>query len=472
MRATITALVAGFALGAGAADAWAQTLSDGFTYQGVLTDNGQPASGAYDLEFRIFDAEFDGAQVSPDLTLPNQAVADGLVTQVLEFGPGIFNGNRRWLEVRVRAVGGGAFAVLPRQEIRATPNAVFAKTADVSGFAMTSGTTLQEAFDNGASIDTGGAFLTLENTFDAGRVGVFVSDVVGNDALRLFDGAGVEYLYTSRDVDGDAGFLQVSSPGLNSFRVDGNVQGSGSPGVAIFGSASDIVFDSSLGGGASVSLPVAAISARETGEEAGVAFASDQANTTLTSTLSVVESRSITAPAAGFVVAIATAQVFIDHVTGNDSAVNLALGPNPGSFNGAQQARVEIEASLGTDASISRVVTVHDVFSVPVGTSTFYLNASATGAGDDTDVDDRQLTLLYVPTQYGLVAGAPRADDPTGAVEPGPLASSSPVRSAADLAVERKASTAANVARLEAEVAAMRAEMEAMRAAFGRQSPR
>ena len=38
-----------------------------FTYQGRLTDGGSPASGAYDLQFVLFDAAVGGSQVGPIL---------------------------------------------------------------------------------------------------------------------------------------------------------------------------------------------------------------------------------------------------------------------------------------------------------------------------------------------------------------------------------------------------------------------
>ncbi|HYX28133.1 MAG TPA: hypothetical protein VE863_06170, partial [Pyrinomonadaceae bacterium] len=43
-----------------AATAAAQTNT--FTYQGKLQDNGSPASGAYDMQFKIFDTLSGGAQ--------------------------------------------------------------------------------------------------------------------------------------------------------------------------------------------------------------------------------------------------------------------------------------------------------------------------------------------------------------------------------------------------------------------------
>jgi hypothetical protein len=110
----------------------AQTpLGTAFTYQGRLTDGGSPANGSYDLEFKLFDAAVEGAQVGSTVTLTSVGVTGGLFTVSLDFGTGIFAGNRRWLQMGVRPGGmGGAFTtLLPRQELTAGPNAVFALAA-------------------------------------------------------------------------------------------------------------------------------------------------------------------------------------------------------------------------------------------------------------------------------------------------------------------------------------------------------
>jgi hypothetical protein len=37
-----------------------EAVGTGFTYQGFLKEGGSPADGAYDLEFRLYDAESGG----------------------------------------------------------------------------------------------------------------------------------------------------------------------------------------------------------------------------------------------------------------------------------------------------------------------------------------------------------------------------------------------------------------------------
>ncbi len=106
-----------------------------FTYQGLLKEDGDPASGSYDFVFRLYDAPTGGTQIGFDVPVDDWPVADGLFTVQLNFGYGGFNGDDRWLEVRVRpGDSGGSYAVLsPRQELAATPYALYALYAPTAG---------------------------------------------------------------------------------------------------------------------------------------------------------------------------------------------------------------------------------------------------------------------------------------------------------------------------------------------------
>src|SRR5262249_50719791 len=94
--------------------AFAQTTA--FTYQGRLIDGGSPASGTYDLQFKIFDGT--AAQKGPTITLDDVTVTTGVFTVQLDFG-NVFDGNARLLEIGVRpGASTGAFTVLsPRQPL-------------------------------------------------------------------------------------------------------------------------------------------------------------------------------------------------------------------------------------------------------------------------------------------------------------------------------------------------------------------
>jgi len=102
-----------------------------FVYQGRLNDAGNPATGNYDLRFTIYDAVTNGNVVSPVLTNSPTGASNGLFTVNLDFGPGVFTGADRWLDIGVRTNGSAsAFTVLvPRQHVLPVPYAIFANTA-------------------------------------------------------------------------------------------------------------------------------------------------------------------------------------------------------------------------------------------------------------------------------------------------------------------------------------------------------
>ena len=95
-----------------------------FTYQGQLTGDGAPANGDYDFQFTLYDAPIIGYVVAGPITKSPVGVTNGLFTTELDFGPGAFPGEARWLEIQVRPHGGDAWTVLsPLQQVTPTPYA-------------------------------------------------------------------------------------------------------------------------------------------------------------------------------------------------------------------------------------------------------------------------------------------------------------------------------------------------------------
>src|SRR5262245_46704194 len=134
------ALVLPFAIATMAVPARAQVgLGTGFTYQGRLASGGMPANGDFDFEFRLYDDAVAGGQVGSTLPMPAVPVSAGLFTVALDFGVQ-FAGQKRWLEVSVRPVGGPSYSTLaPRQELSAAPNALFALASTTAVSATTAG---------------------------------------------------------------------------------------------------------------------------------------------------------------------------------------------------------------------------------------------------------------------------------------------------------------------------------------------
>src|SRR5438552_1905395 len=70
---------------------WAQSTA--FTYQGKLTDAGNPAQGNYDLQFKLFDTVTvgTGAQQGATLVRTPVAASAGVFTVQLDFGANVFS---------------------------------------------------------------------------------------------------------------------------------------------------------------------------------------------------------------------------------------------------------------------------------------------------------------------------------------------------------------------------------------------
>ena len=83
----------------------AQTSS--FIFQGKLTDSGAAANGAYQFEFKLFDAAANGNQIGQTISNLTATVTTGVFSVNLDFGTSSFNGSARYLEIAVRQNGGG-----------------------------------------------------------------------------------------------------------------------------------------------------------------------------------------------------------------------------------------------------------------------------------------------------------------------------------------------------------------------------
>ena len=135
-----------------------------FTYQGKLTDGTSPASGTYDMQFKLFDMPEGGTQQGTDVTNPTVLVSGGIFTVQLDFGSGVFNGSPRFLEIAVRPAGNNdPHTVLsPRQPVTQTPYAIRSASAATADYALNAsqleGLPSSGFIQNGTSQQTGTNF--------------------------------------------------------------------------------------------------------------------------------------------------------------------------------------------------------------------------------------------------------------------------------------------------------------------------
>ena len=116
----------------------ADQLGTAFTYQGKLASGGQAAKGIYDFRFRIYDLDSGGSPLSAAIEISGLTVSNGLFTASLDFGPGIFNGDARWLEIGVRTHRSpDPYHTLPlRQRLTPAPQALWAQNAGTAAEAV------------------------------------------------------------------------------------------------------------------------------------------------------------------------------------------------------------------------------------------------------------------------------------------------------------------------------------------------
>ena len=132
-----------------------------FTYQGLLRDGSGPVNATCDLQFKLWDAASGGAQVGDTILLEDVLLADGLFTAWLDFGVAAFRGQARYLEVAASCPVGSAFVPLPRQELTASPYALWALGAPWAGLEGVPADLLDGDQD---TTYTPGAGLVLEET--------------------------------------------------------------------------------------------------------------------------------------------------------------------------------------------------------------------------------------------------------------------------------------------------------------------
>ena len=113
---------------------FAEPLGNAFTYQGRLLDNNSAANGYYDMQFKLYDDPnvLVGSPIGPTLTNEDVEVMDGYFIVELDFGAGVFNGQKRYLQTEIRPYDSSDpndyVALSPLQNLTPTPYALYAET--------------------------------------------------------------------------------------------------------------------------------------------------------------------------------------------------------------------------------------------------------------------------------------------------------------------------------------------------------
>ncbi|MFH1690880.1 MAG: hypothetical protein ABIE42_11715 [Candidatus Eisenbacteria bacterium] len=282
-------------------------------------------------------------------------------------------------------------------------------------------------------------------------------------SVEFYEETGSRYAFVEPDFDGVGGYLWIGDgTPAGGFTVDGNYDGGNDARVTISGSSSVSVFNTYGTGNQAVVLPASAVSASEILDEPGAAMNATTATYDLTGPIQSILSRTVIVPAPGYVLAIATLSPRAVHTNGIGSSAVFGVSDNSTAFPFGGLMRVQIPSTAGGGIWFTSL-TVQGLFEVDTagGAYTFHL------LGDEENgswtVFDRNMTLVYLPTSYGLSAGAaaaPRTNQENMTAGPGHALTE------ANFSAERAEAEAFNNARIERELAAMEAEIAGFRASM------
>lgn len=300
-----------------------------------------------------------------------------------------------------------------------------------------------------------GEFQSVTGTGASGSV--FGGNLTGEGGrLELRSEAGSITTLIEPDGSGQGGSMTIMrnnvSPGI---MLDGS---SGTGSSLLMVGTSSVELRSDVSGDASVSLPSGAINPSETNAEAGAASA--KAATTgalgLTTSVAALTSRTIVAPADGYVLAMSSCEVSID-LFNNTTFTTLGLTENPTVLPDNQDINVYLSNTIGNGLYVVPQSNTA-LFPVNAGNNTIYLSGSKNNTTPCT-VRDIQLTLVFIPTAYGTIqtpnAGVAGPEPKDAVATRGPL-------TAGELAAERTESEEFNQLRLATEMRDMQARLVEM----------
>jgi len=360
-------------------------------FQGRLTDaSGNPVTdGAHAVTFRLFDVPSGGTALWTEAATPT--TSGGLFTHLL-----------------------GSIIPLPPTLLQDYDSLYLEIVAD--GQTITPRTRLASVaysrLSGGLEIKDDNSGTVTLRTNPLGTISIY-EDTDGEYRVALGSGTGGE-LY----------LLGGSAPSNVTVQLDANVstggtlllnQEDGTAGVTLSGGstvngstlfmrnaagASTISLDADLTGTGAVLLPTDAISDFEIVDEPGVASDTGAGFLSLTGGVQTLLSRTITAPTSGYALVIGTVAVGFPHINGTSDQGRFGVSDAAGSFPSNQDVFARIDGDVPSGI-FYQAVTVHSLFAIGSGANTFYLlGEEIFGA---VSVSDRQLTVIFFPTAYGIV---------------------------------------------------------------------
>jgi hypothetical protein len=439
----LSALVLGF--GSAHAD-----IPRELAWQGVVLDstNLPLADGVYSFHFSIFTDDVGGDSLwgeSQAVTV-SSGVLNVLLGRLNPIPDSVFAGPARYLQVQFET----QVPYEPRTRVVSVGYSFRTNSVDgalagslegdlaVSGDVSASGINVIPAPEAVNAVGGGSVDLTL--TPDGGR-------------LDIRDELNQGILYLGPDPDGEGGQITVSSnpASTQGITMEGNSDGSGEPRFTMVGSTAGLDFDLKPGGSVSLVLPPGSFSSEQIKDEAGLATGVQPgAIHDIEDDFTTLAAATATFPADGYVMVVAEATFrnnfplsWIDGRLLTDGATAADWYWDGGDFDFWFDQRQSYTYTADVDS----------------GTQTFELQVRQKLG--QVDATDAKVTLIYLPTSYGLVVSSKDmgggASSDTVQVEP-------PQAVSVNVLSERDDAVAANQARIEREVSDMAIRLAELKA--------
>ncbi len=454
MRVVLKVLAAGLVVLALTAGAQADIPQE-LAWQGVVLDsNNVPlADGVYNFHFRIFVDDVGGVALWSETQAVTVAsgVLNVLLGHLIPIPDSVFSGPARFLEVQFETQP----PYVPRTRVVSVGYAY--RTASVDG--ALGGGLSGDLSVSGEISATSFTVTPPPTSLDAAAVGGSVNILLTPEGgvVQLNDEVSDPMVFLGPDPDGQGGMLSVASnpEGTNGILLEGNSDGSMEPHLAIVGSQAALNFDLKPGGEISLVLPPGTITSDQIQDESGLASgAQPGAIKNIGDSYRSLACATATFPSDGYALVIAEATLrgqcyesWIDGRLRNGDDVAANWYWDPGDFDewyDQRQTYVHAQA-------------------VEAGTHTFELQIRQTRGR--VDAVDARVTVLYVPTAYGLIATS--ADAGAGGVADSTQSNPATVEDI-NLPAEKSASVAANEARIQGELDAMSVRLAELQAELAR----
>lgn len=218
-------------------------LGPGFTYQGLLNQNGQPVTGSVSMRFSLWDAAGAGSppnggnQVGGTQQLTNVIITDGVFTVTLndsnQFGSTAFNGPARFLQIEICTDSNcvSRTTLSPRQPLTVAPYARFAAAPWTQ---PTAGGNIIAYNLGNVGINTSNPLNRLHVVAGSSGDGIRLTGGVGTDPGLLFfngttpgGGLGLAVSAANWSLDAGAGDLVLRSNTGNKLLLQSGFSGSG-----------------------------------------------------------------------------------------------------------------------------------------------------------------------------------------------------------------------------------------------------